>query len=344
MKKTEGQKSRATVPLIKIIYFRLVESPHIGCRVDHLNDAKVVLTNLCCDNAAANSAALHILGAALLDSDRLKVTIDKTNVVHEPIFVVFDTSHLIKLARNTLGDLQLLWTEDGRRIEWNHIMELEKLQSAEKLHLANKLTKQHVQYTKQKMRVYLATQVLSASVADAIEFCDKDLKLRQFSESDGTCEYLRIFNMAFDLLDSKVNFSRGTKMPLKMDNKTIWTGHFEQIEKYVRGLHHVNPSIPHAPSESGAKRLKRDMRVVAGVRKKGFLGFLINMKSYSSIFEKYVEEKQFLVYLLGHKLSQDHLESLFGTIRSSLGLNNNPTVIQGCLMTSLLRFQSIINV
>ena len=67
---------------------------------------------------------------------------------------------------------------------------------------------------------------------------------------------------------------------------------------------------------------------MSGPRKKGFLGYLINIQSYEAIFKLYAEEKQYLKYVLGHKLSQDHLEMMFGTIRSSLGLNNNPTVIQ----------------
>ena len=132
--------------------------------------------------------------------------------------------------------------------------------------------------------------------------------------------------MAFDLLDSKVPFSKGTKMPLREDNKDLWTKYFHQIERFIRGLYHTNPINP--AEEPPAKRPKKDLRVVAGLRKKGFLGFLINILSYLAIFELYVEQKQFLKYILGHKLSQDHLEIMFGTIRSSLGLNNNPTVTQ----------------
>jgi len=36
----------------------------------------------------------------------------------------------------------------------------------------------------------------------------------------------------------------------------------------------------------------------------------------------------FFSYLLTFKFSQDPLETLFSTIRASLGFNNNPTVIQ----------------
>jgi hypothetical protein len=74
------------------------------------------LTNLCCENAASNTAALNLLGAALLDTEKLKMNIDKVNAVGEPIFIVLDPSHLIKLARNTL-DLHLLFAEDGCQIK-----------------------------------------------------------------------------------------------------------------------------------------------------------------------------------------------------------------------------------
>jgi hypothetical protein len=309
----------------------------LSLAIDHLSEANVILINLCCDNAASNTAALNHLGAAVSDSERLKVTIDRINLIGEPIFVILDTSHLIKLARNTLGDLQLLFTADGRRIEWRFITELEKLQSSEQLHLANKITKEHIQFQKKKMRVYLATQVLSASVADAIEFCDKDLGLQQFANSGATCEYVRICNTAFDLLDSKVPFTKNTKMPLRKDNKPVWTAHFNAIEHFVCGLLHTDPTAAAETEQPVAKKPKKDQRVVSGPRKKGFLGFLVNMRSYRAIFKIYVEEKEFLSYLLGHKFSQDHLEMMFGTIRSSLGLNNNPTVIQeGSFVKKLL--------
>ena len=94
------------------------------------------------------------------------------------------------------------------------------------MRLANKLTKDHVQFSTKKMKVYLATQGLSDSVADSIEFCDKDLNLEQFANSDGTCEYIRTFNLAFDLLDSKFPFMKHNKMPLRIDNKSVWHPHF----------------------------------------------------------------------------------------------------------------------
>jgi hypothetical protein len=57
-----------------------------------------------------------------------------------------------------------------------YIKELFKLQEKEKLVLANKLTKYYIEFKKQIMKVKLATQTLSSSVADAIDFCRDILK------------------------------------------------------------------------------------------------------------------------------------------------------------------------
>jgi hypothetical protein len=109
-------------------------------------------------------------------------------------------------------------------------------------------------------------------------------------------------------------------MPLRVDNKDVWTSHFKQIDRFIQDLHHTNPVLP--SQEPAAKRPKKDLRVVSGPRKTGFLGFLINIQPYEAIFNLYVEQKQFIKYILSHKLSQDHLKLMFRTIHSSLGLNN----------------------
>jgi len=65
--------------------------------VKELNETGVVVTNICCDNAASNISMLNKLGAKMIDPENLKPTIDLTNAEGESIFVVLDTSHLIKV-------------------------------------------------------------------------------------------------------------------------------------------------------------------------------------------------------------------------------------------------------
>ena len=59
-----------------------------------------------------------------------------------------DPPHLIKLTRNTLGDLGVLIDRDGNQVKWEYIKHLHTLQKKEGLHLANKLTPEHIEYKK----------------------------------------------------------------------------------------------------------------------------------------------------------------------------------------------------
>jgi hypothetical protein len=65
------------------------------------------------------------------------------------------------------------------------------IQEEEGLHAANKLRKAHLDWGRQKMKVSLATQTLSRSVADAIKFCRERLLLPQFQGSEATEEFIR---------------------------------------------------------------------------------------------------------------------------------------------------------
>ena len=57
---------------------------------------------------------------------------------------------------------------DGNTNDWKFIEELHKLQETEGLRLANKLRSAHIDWKPQKMKVNLAAQTLSSSVADAL--------------------------------------------------------------------------------------------------------------------------------------------------------------------------------
>jgi hypothetical protein len=70
---------------------------------------------------------------------------------------------MIKLVRNTLGEKGIIFDDNNDPILWDYIKKLHELQDAEGLHLANKVKALHVNFYKQKMKVRLATQVLSRS-------------------------------------------------------------------------------------------------------------------------------------------------------------------------------------
>ena len=81
--------------------------------------------------------------------------------------------------------------EDGGKICWKYIVELQKRQD-EGLRLGNKLKFAHIKWQQQKMKVDLAAQSLSSSVTDAIEYCTNVLKLPQFKGSEATVKFINI--------------------------------------------------------------------------------------------------------------------------------------------------------
>ena len=96
--------------------------------ISKLNEIGVVITSVTCDNTQVNITMLNCLGANV-HSNNMKVTLKEKNVEKNPIFVLLDAAHLIKLVRNTLGDMKTLVSPDGNPIKWNFVQELYRLQT-----------------------------------------------------------------------------------------------------------------------------------------------------------------------------------------------------------------------
>ena len=79
------------------------------------------------------------------------------------------------------------------------------------------------------MKVNLAAQAFSSSVADAIEYCADVLKMKQFQGSEATVEFIRLFDHLFDVLNSRNPFAKGYKSALRVSNKTVWDPFLDSI-------------------------------------------------------------------------------------------------------------------
>lgn len=154
----------------------------------------------------------------------------------------------------------------------------------------------------------VAAQTLSRSVSQAIDFCREDLQLPQFQDSKATSEFVFLFDQIFDVFNSKNKFGKRSKAPISLATEGFWRPLFAQAQEYISHLETLDGN-----------------RICQSPKKTGFLGFLIAMQSFEEIFNQYVVTRK-LDYLLTFKWSQDHLETFFAAIRSSLGANNNPTV------------------
>lgn len=125
-------------------------------------------------------------------------------------------------------------------------------QELEGLHLANKLSKRHINYAKEnKMRVKLAVQVLSESVSSALSLLS-DIDL-EFKDAGATAQFCQIFNDAFDILNCRNLLSRkGYRIPLSEKTYEKIHNRAEDIQKYIQGLIYPNDCMP--VCESARKR------------------------------------------------------------------------------------------
>ena len=87
-------------------------------------------------------------------------------------------------------------------IQWTYLSDLQKLQHDEGLHLGTERTARHIQYYQQKMKVALATQLFSSSVAKLLRTL-LEIGHPQFQDSLPTILFLEVATVLYsDLINN----------------------------------------------------------------------------------------------------------------------------------------------
>lgn len=198
-------------------------------------------------------------------------------------------------------------------VNWQYFDNLVKTQENEKLHLATKIRRRHMNWYREKMRVKIAAQTLSRSTAVALEYLrTSQYGNEDFKDSEPTEKFCLIFNNLFDIMNSRTKYGKYFKQGLQKSNETEILSELVRIKDYILTL------------KGPDKKL-----VVLGKRRTGFLGCLISIESLISMYSEYVLPSDGpLDYMLTYKMSQDHLEVFFCAIRCRGGHNNNPSAVQ----------------
>jgi hypothetical protein len=157
--------------------------------------------------------------------------------------------------------------------------------------------------------------VLSNSVADALEYCKASVPGWEDVDVSGTTKLLRTFNNLFDRMNSRSPFGKFLHSPLGNRSKDEIFSDFAKGEAFILSLtmQPLMPSTSHGELQN--KKLKRDIMVVCGPRKQGFIGFLANIITYKKLYEIYVQTGH-LRYLLTFKTSQVVLRQKSKNIRN----------------------------
>lgn len=130
------------------------------------------------------------------------------------------------------------------------------------------------------MKVYLATQLFSASVADAIQFCDETLKLPDFKQSKATVEFVRVLNDIFDVFNSRQMSDGFYKQPLHKDNYAFVMKRMDYCKTYLLSLKHLDGT-----------------RVYAGPRYTFVVGILVLIESLKGYYAEFVEKQKLLTFI-----------------------------------------------
>lgn len=228
-------------------------------------------------------------------------------VNEKTVFIFYDPCHLIKSARNVLEKNSV---HSGKNVAtWEHLKCLYNVDAKRRYRLAPRLTSQHINLTSfSKMRVKLATQTLSHSVAAAVETNCSIGSLAPVAM--GTAEYAEKFDTLFDCFNSSEVYCtkvyRGS-LSRRSKHRTILL----DIQSWLSTLKVITVST------------RRD--ITAQV--KCFHGWQSNINALLLLWNDLSSNHGFK-FLLTRRLNQDPLENFFGVIRQAGGFNANPTPFQ----------------
>ncbi len=200
-----------------------------------LREVGVKVVSFTCEGPSSHQSMLKLLGAQLLPGS-LQAYFQHPCDPKAKIYIMLDACHMIKLVRNTLSDWKVLKDKDGNAIKWQYVVQLHELQKSEGLHLPKKLRQAHVNWKPQKIKVNLAAQALSLSVADALEYCEGKLKLPQFQGCGPTVKFIRVFDHLFDVLNSRDPLARNFKAPIRKSNYEYTKRFLDEASDYIRNL------------------------------------------------------------------------------------------------------------
>lgn len=279
----------------------------IGCGVE--------LVGLTFDGYRTNPAVCQIFGANL---DVFANSFHPSfSINNQKINVIFDPSHVIKLVRGSLTT-KFLHDSNGNAIKWNYFKQLVKFKKTRNFSgPIHKLTQAHIDWKSDDMNVRLAVETLSSSTANAIEYL-MNAGFAEFAGAEATIKFTRTVDLAFDLRNSTHKSQSKENMFKRPWNPTnIAHIHQKRVEiiEYFKGLQ--------IRSERGNLS-----PLCSSQNKTGFQGFVLNMCSFNEIYNDLIVTRERVNYLPTHTLSQDHLEQLFGDLRSFNGSNNNPNIVQ----------------
>jgi hypothetical protein len=292
---THGLSAQLQVQLLKLALQKLC-------------DVGVICVCIVMDGCSVNQAMVKLLPCSIEPSN-LVTSFEHPSAPGTSVSVIFDACHMLKLIRNMLSQYGSVNAPGIGTISWSYIVKLHELQPKEGLRAANRLTSADVFFEQQKMKVKLAAQVFSSSVASALSFVRR-LGISGFEDSEPTEYFISVVDRLFDIFNSRSPRAKGFKRPLNISNIDGNLQFLEQAKALLLNLQTSNGIKVHSS--------KRSLSVI---------GFVVNINSLAEMAPRLLSVSE-MKYLLTYKFSQDHLELYFSCVWRAGGWNNNPSAKQ----------------
>jgi hypothetical protein len=193
------------------------------------------------DGLAANLKTVELLGGNL-NVNNMVSRFPYPTLPDAYVCVVLDACHMMKLMRNLLCEYQIVKIPNVGLAEWQHLENLHSKQQSEGLTLANRVTQRHVQYQLQKMKVRLAVQLLSSSVARALEYL-RTSECLEFANTQPTEFLIAAVDRLFDILNSRSIASTGYKKPINKGNASYVLDVLRQTRTLLLSLEDSNGKL-----------------------------------------------------------------------------------------------------
>ena len=257
---------------------------------------------------------------------------------HRYIYFIADCPHLSKTARNCANHSgfspkhsRLMWN-DGFYIIWEHFVKIYQADKENDLNILPKIKSEHINLTPHStMRVYLATQILSATMAAALE---------RFGEGDctATSVFCKMMDDFFDCMNVRaLNEDQLNKKPNLARYESQTDSRFSWLENDLLGYF----------NDWKASIVKRKGKFTDKDKSKMFISWQtyegIQMSVHStSVVVKFLL-KEGMEYVLTERFCQDTIEQYFGHQRSFGGRGDNPNLYQFGYNNNSIRVQKRIS-
>lgn len=282
-----------------------------------LSKIGVKIVSVTFDGYSSNAKMSAILGANFKNQRGQYKTFFSHPIDGHNVYIMYDPSHMEKLVRNTLGTVGTLY-DGSNKIEWQYFERLERIGRHNSFGLAIKINKRHLEFADRKMHVRTAVETLSATNADAMEYLIKN-ENADFQGAEATAKFTRICDKLWDVMNShriRSDTQNIFKSALNATNRDEVFIFLQETKEYLLSLQIVVP------------KTQKKIKIVHSDYKTGFRGFVIDIISLTAMYTELVQVHHWLLFFATYRISQDHIEILFGKIRSMNGSNDNPMAHQ----------------